>query len=211
VALLFLVRHGVTAATGARLYGRTEGIHLSEEGRGQAERAAERLAGTGLAALYSSPLERCVETAEAVAAARGLEIRELPEVVEVDYGRWTGRPFAGLRRTRLWRLLHARPSAVRFPDGESLTEVQHRAVEALEDVARRHRKRAVGVVSHGDVIRVALAHFLGMHIDLFHRIEVAPGSVSAVHVGEGVPRVVRLGDTGALDDLAPSRKPQVRG
>ncbi|MGH2723767.1 MAG: MSMEG_4193 family putative phosphomutase [Actinomycetota bacterium] len=211
MALLLLVRHGLTAATGKRLYGRSPGVHLSEAGRGQAQRVAERLAGLRLAGLYSSPLERCVETADPIARACRIDVRSLPEVVEVDYGTWTGRPFSGLRRTKLWREVHARPSSVRFPGGESLLEVQRRTVDALVDVARRHGKGAAAVVSHGDVIRVALAHFVGLHIDLFHRMEVGPGSVSAVLLGDGIPRVLRLGDTGALDDLVPGAAPRVRG
>lgn len=211
MALLLLVRHGLTDATGKRLYGRSSGIHLSEQGRDQAQRLAARFDGVRLAALYSSPLERCLETAEAIAGSTGTSICTVPEVQEIDYGRWTGRPFAALRRTKLWRDVHQRPSAVRFPGGESLPEAQRRSVAALEEVAARHPRAAAAVVTHGDVIRLALAHFIGLHIDLFHRLEVVPASVSAVALSDGGPRVVRLNDTGDLAELVPRRKRAMRG
>jgi probable phosphomutase (TIGR03848 family) len=211
VALLLLLRHGITDTTGKRLYGRQPGIHLSEEGRLQAARAAERLAGLPVSALYSSPLERCLETAEAVAAACGLEVVPLPGVEEADAGRWTGRSFASISRTKQWRLLHQAPSAARLPGGESAAEVQFRVVAALEEVAARHPDQAVVVVSHGDPICLAMAHFAGLHLDLFHRLESAPGSVSAVSLDGRPPRLLRLNDTGSLDDLRPPRRGRVRG
>jgi probable phosphomutase (TIGR03848 family) len=210
VAVLLLIRHGVTADTGKRLYGRSPGIHLSDAGRAQAERVAERLRPLPLEAIYSSPLDRCTETAGPIAAGRGLEVRPLPEMEEVDYGRWTGRTFASLSRTRLWRRVHRAPSGVRFPGGEALAEAQRRSVEALEQVAERHSRRPVAVVSHGDPIRLALAHFAGIHLDLFQRLEVHPGSVSAVALSDGVGRVLRVNDTGTLEDLAPPPRPRRR-
>ncbi|HEX2030111.1 MAG TPA: MSMEG_4193 family putative phosphomutase [Actinomycetota bacterium] len=211
MALLLLIRHGLTDATGKRLYGRGAGVHLSPRGRDQADRLARRIGEVRLEAVYSSPLERCLETAEPVAGATGLPVRTLPGVLEVDVGRWTGRTFASLRRTKGWRLIHETPSATAFPGGESLADAQHRTVAALEEVAERHPRGAVAVVSHGDPIRLALAHYAGLHLDLFRRLEAAPGSVSAVAVGRGEPRVLRVNDTGALDDLAPPRARAVRG
>ena len=203
VAVLLLIRHGVTDATGKHLYGRGPGVHLSELGRDQAKHLARRVGGVPLEAVYSSPLERCMETAEAVGEATGLSVRPLPGVLEIDVGRWTGRTFSSLRRTKQWRLIHELPSATTFPGGESLAAAQHRTVAALEEVAGRHPGGAVAVVSHGDPIRLALAHYAGLHLDLFRRLEAAPGSVSAVAVGRGAPRVLRVNDTGALDDLMP--------
>jgi broad specificity phosphatase PhoE len=120
----------------------------------------------------------------------------------VDVGRWTGRTFTVLRRTAQWRRVHE-DSAAPFPDGESLSAVQRRVVAALEDIAARHRRDVVGVFSHGDPIRVALAHFAGIHLDLFRRLEVGAASVSAVSVGNGPPRLLRVNDTGDLSDLVP--------
>jgi len=204
VTVVLLVRHAVTDATGKRLYGRAAGVHLSEEGLAQAKRVAARLAEVPVAALYSSPLERCVETAEPIAEACRLAVRVLPDVTEVDYGELTGRTFAALARTRLWRRLHAAPSTVRFPGGESLAAAQERVVETLRSLAERHSRSLVALVSHGDPIRLALAHYGGVHIDLYQRIEAAPSSISAVAL-DGVPRILRLNDTGTLGDLVPTR------
>jgi probable phosphomutase (TIGR03848 family) len=205
MALLLLIRHAVTEATGKRLYGRAEGFHLSERGRDQATGLAERLRELPLSAIYSSPLERCMETAAAVADPRGLEIATVPDLIEVDVGRWTGRTFTVLRRSAQWRRVHEDSSA-RFPDGESLSAVQRRVVAALEEIAAVHRRDVVAAFSHGDPIRVALAHFAGLHLDLFRRFEVAAASVSAVMVGGGPPRVLRVSDTGDLADLVPRRR-----
>jgi probable phosphomutase (TIGR03848 family) len=208
VTLLLLVRHAVTDVTGKRLTGQLPGFHLSEQGRKQAASVAERLAPLPIAAVYASPLERCVETAEPLAAARGLSVQSVPELMDVGYGRWSGRPLAGLYRTKLWRQLVHAPSAIRFPDGESLPEVQRRSLDALESIARRHPKRAVAVFTHADVVRLAIAHYAGIHIDHFQRIVVSPASVSAVALGERVPRVVRLNDTGVLTDLVQRARPR---
>jgi probable phosphomutase (TIGR03848 family) len=204
MGVLLLIRHAVTDATGKRLYGTAPGYHLSDRGREQAERLGARVRELPIAEVYSSPLERCEETARAVADAKGLDVRTVRELAEIDVGRWTGRSFAVVRRSTLWRRLHE-DSSVRFPDGESLADVQRRTVAALEGIAGAHRRDMVAVVSHGDPIRVALAHFAGVHLDLFRRLEVAAASVSAVSLGNGPPRILRLNDTGDLGDLAPRR------
>jgi len=199
VTLLLLIRHAVTEQTGKRLYGRTGGIHLSEEGRAQAERLAERLRGVRLDAVYTSPLERCVETAQAIAGGR--RSRVVRELNEVDYGDWTGRSLPALRRTKMWARVRSAPSRVRFPSGETLVEVQRRAVASLDALAGRHPRGTIAVVSHGDVVRLAVAQYAGVHIDLFQRIEIAPASVSAVAIGDDGPRILRVNDTGDLSGL----------
>lgn len=204
--LLLLVRHALTEATGKRLSGQTAGHHLSPAGAAQAERLAERLAPVALAAVYASPLERCVETARAVAGPRGLQVGLEPRVIEVAYGSWTGRPLAQLARTALWKQLQETPSAIRFPEGETLGEVQQRSVRALDDIVARHPRRAVAVVTHADVIRLALAHYAGIHLDLFQRLVVGTTSVSALLLGGGVPRILKTNDTGSLEDLAAPRR-----
>ena len=212
MALLLLIRHALTEATGKRLSGRTPGIHLSDGGRRQAGQIAERLAPLPLAAVYASPLERCVETAEAIATSRGMAIREVPELAEVDYGRWTGRSMPQLVRTVLWKKVQQTPSAVIFPEGEGLIDAQRRSVAALEEIAGRHPRAAVAIVSHADVIRLVLAHYAGLHIDLFQRLIVSPASVSAIALGDRIPRIIRMNDTGMLDDLAPRKaRPDGRG
>jgi probable phosphomutase (TIGR03848 family) len=201
--VLLLVRHGVTDATGKRLYGRSPGIHLSGRGRAQAEGVTERLKGLPIRAVYSSPLERCLETAAPIARELGLRVRTERGVLETDMGAWTGRTFGQIRRSGLWRGILAVPSSARFPEGESLVEVQARTVKALEAIASRHPNEAVVVVSHGDPIRLALAHYAGTHLDHFQRLEVAPGSASAVAIGGHAPRVLLVNDTGDLSDLFP--------
>ena len=202
MALLLLVRHAMTEATGLRLSGSTPGIHLSPVGEAQAARLAERLGALRLDAVYASPLERCVETGRAIAQPRRLLVRPLPELEEVGYGRWTGRSFAQLTRTALWKKVQQSPSSVRFPGGETLVEAQRRGVSGLEMLAARHPTATVVAVSHADLIRLALAHYAGIHIDLFQRIVVSPASVSAVLLGDRIPRILRVNDTGTLDDLA---------
>jgi probable phosphomutase (TIGR03848 family) len=207
--LLLLLRHAVTEQTGARLSGWTPGLHLSEEGRRQAQELAERLAPVPIDALYSSPLERCQETAAALAEARGLKLETLEDLGEVRYGDWTGRELKQLARERLWRLVQATPSAARFPDGESLFEMQARAVLAVERLREAHPGQTVAVCSHGDVIKAVACHYLGSHLDLFQRLVVSPASLSAVAFGP-VPYLVRLNDTGGSGDLAPPRRARRR-
>ncbi len=210
MALLLLVRHSLTEVTGRRLSGSTPGIHLSEEGRAQAADVARRLAPVRLAAVYSSPLERCVETAEAIAGPRGLAVRPVPELIEVGYGTWTGRSLAVLARTSLWKKVQQAPSSVRFPEGETLVEVQRRSVTALDEIAARHKRGAVAAVTHADVIRLVLAHYAGVHLDLFQRLIVSPASISAVLLGDRVPRILRMNDTGSMADLVLRSERQVR-
>jgi probable phosphomutase (TIGR03848 family) len=205
MTVLLLVRHGTTDLTGKTLYGRSGDIHLSDEGRRQAENLGRRLAPLRPAALYSSPIERCMQTAQLVARACGLEPQEVPELMEIDYGRWTGRSFASLARTKLWRRVHRIPSGARFPGGETLPEAQHRVVSGLEKIVERHPRGLIAVVSHGDPIAMAIAHYAGMHLDLFQRLQVSPGSVSAVAVDDGPPKVLLVNDTGSLEGLRPRR------
>jgi probable phosphomutase (TIGR03848 family) len=207
MAVLLLIRHALTDQTGKRLYGRRAGVHLSDLGREQAAALARRVAEVRPAAVYTSPLERCRETAAPIAEAAGVEVRDLPALLEIDYGTWTGRPFSSLRGTKLWERVRRLPSAATFPGGEAMLDVQRRMVSALEDIATRHRRAPVAVVSHGDPIALALAHYLGLHVDLFQRIHAAPASVSAVVLSDAAPLVVRIGDTGVLTDL----RPQPRG
>lgn len=196
---VILVRHAVTAATGRRLGGRTP-APLSEEGRAQAAATADRLADLPVKAVYSSPMVRTMETAGEIASRHGLEVRELEGVQEFDYGTWTDRPLGQLRRTRLWRAIQGVPSRVTFPKGESFRDAQTRAVDALESLVRRHPDRAtVIVVSHADVIKSIVAHYVGVPLDLFQRLMVGPTSVSMLSLPrEGPPSLLRLNDTGPI-------------
>jgi probable phosphomutase (TIGR03848 family) len=199
---LFLVRHALTSHTGKRLSGWAPGIHLSEDGKAQAERVAELLANVPLKAIYSSPIERAVETARAVASRHDLKVKTRRAIGEVQYGAWTNRPFKTLMRTKLWATVQRWPSAARFPDGENLSEVQARALGEIERIRGEQPKDAVCCVSHADVIRLVLAHYLGVHIDLFQRIWIAPASFSVVHLSDDGPLVMAVNTT---PDLRPSR------
>jgi probable phosphomutase (TIGR03848 family) len=197
MAMVFLIRHGLTDHTGTRLYGRTPGLHLSERGREQAERLAERFSRVRLAAVYSSPLERCIETAMPLAAAQGLRVTRRPGLVEMDAGAWTNRPLSGLARTKLWQRIQHTPSQSAFPDGESFAAANARLVGELGQIAGRHPRGRVAVVSHSDTIRMMLAHLAGAHLDQFQRMIVDTASVSVVTVGAGIPRLFLVNDVDA--------------
>lgn len=179
--LVLLVRHAVTPTTGKVLPGRARGLHLSDEGRRQAEGAARRLAALPrIAAVYSSPLERARETAAAIGRARGLAVRIDRGLLESDIGAWTGAAIKRLARRPEWAVVQRHPAGFRFPGGESFVEMQGRVDAAVRRLVARHRGRTIVVVSHADPIRVLLAHVLGVPLDLFQRIAIAPASISAV-------------------------------
>jgi probable phosphoglycerate mutase len=165
---------------------------LTDEGRAQAEATAEMLEPVPFKAIYSSPIERTMETAAPIARLHKLQVIEAPKLGEVEYGKWSNRSFKTLVKTKLWDKVQRYPSGVRFPDGETLREVQTRAVEEIESIAERHRKHIVCCVSHADVIRLLAAYYLGVHIDLFQRLTVAPASVSVISLNDGRPLVVTL-------------------
>ncbi|MEA2477742.1 MAG: hypothetical protein QOC87_1941 [Actinomycetota bacterium] len=192
MTVFFLVRHAVTKDTGRKLTGWLPGVHLTEEGRIQARTTSEALASVDLSAVFSSPIDRTLETARIIAAAHDLKVSVRKQLGEVEYGRWTDRPLRSLMRTRLWSTVQAWPSGARFPDGESLREVQSRAVGEMEAIRVKHPKSTVCVVSHGDVIKLITAHYLGVHIDLFQRIVIAPVSWTTIAVSEHGPKVLTV-------------------
>lgn len=199
MARLLLIRHGSNDFQGGgTLAGWTPGVHLNQEGRDQAEALARRLSAVEIAAIYASPLERTLETAEIISAPHGLPVMVREGLGEVHFGRWTGEPLERLRRRRLWRGVQFTPSMVRFPGGESPREMQVRVVAELEDMRARHRQQTVAVVSHGDVIKAAVAHYVGLHLDLFQRLVVAPASLTVLELGGPMPRLICLNDTGHL-------------
>ena len=176
---LHLVRHAVTAETGLRLSGRLPGIPLSSAGVEMATAVADHLAATKFEALYTSPIERCRQTAAATAVERPIRPRADKAFIEADYGRWSGRTLKSLYKLKAWQGLMAGPARFRFPDGETLGEVQNRSVSRVEQLAMEHDGN-VAVSSHADVIRAILVHYLGMPLDLIHRIDVLPASLSVV-------------------------------
>jgi probable phosphoglycerate mutase len=203
---LVLVRHAVTAHTGPLLSGRMPGIDLSEKGVEQAEAAGTRLAVLPITAIYASPIERTRQTAERIAAHHDLPVLPLEGVIEADYGEWTGGKIADLAKTDLWKTVQSTPSRARFPNGESIAEMQSRMVVALEAVVADHPGEMVLVVSHADPIKAAIAHFTGVHLDLFQRIVVSPASVTVFQLGPHGSVMVKCNDTGTLDELVPKPK-----
>jgi probable phosphomutase (TIGR03848 family) len=194
--LLLLVRHGETPTTGTVLPGRAPGLHLSDRGRAQAERIAERLAGLPVDGIYSSPLERTCETAQPTAARTGLEVNEDAGLIECDFGEWTGAALAELAGLPQWQTIQHTPSAFRFPNGESFTQMQARMVGTLEVLCTAHAGGIVVCFSHADPIKAAVAHALGTHLDLIQRIVISPGSVSAISYVEGrAPAVLMVNST----------------
>jgi probable phosphoglycerate mutase len=207
---LLLVRHGHTDVAGKRLTGWQRGVHMNARGRREAERLVERLEGVPIDAIWTSPLERCRETAAPLARDRGLSPIVHRELIEVDYGDWTGRSIAQLRRTRLWRSVMHAPSTVRFPGGESMLEVQARMVDAAMNLVEAHPGGIVMAVSHADPIRLLVTHLAGTHADHLQRLAIDTASISVLTLGEGIPRVQKVNDTGDLSALRPRPKPRSR-
>jgi probable phosphomutase (TIGR03848 family) len=225
VPTVLLVRHGRTSAnTSGTLAGWTPGIGLDDTGRAQARALAARLAMVPLAAVVTSPLQRCQETAAELVAVPGPKGTPRPMPIiddrlgEARYGDWTGRPIKELAKEPLWRVVQAHPSAVTFPGehGESMLGMQLRAVEAVREydaaVAREHGDEAVWVaLSHGDIIKSLLADALGMHFDAFQRLVVDPCSVSVVRYTPLRPFALRVNDTGGdLSALVPPKRSRRR-
>lgn len=182
------------------------GIHLNDQGRAEAEALADRLARVNLAAVYSSPMERALETAQAIAARHGLEVRVHPGLHEVDCGTWSGLPVREVRGAPRWRALETYPTLNSYPGGETIWQVQTRIVAALEEIRTAHAGQTVAAVSHADPIRAAVAHYIGLPLDLFRRLLISPASLSVLTFeplpfGEDTLRVrlVCLNDTAHLE------------
>ncbi len=200
---ILLIRHATNDWVGERLAGWTPGVHLNELGQQQAQGLADRLAHIAMGAIYSSPLDRALETAAPLANRLGLVVQVENGLAEVNYGQWTGGSLKDLRESDLWRVLMLAPSLARFPEGESLGEVQGRVVAALESLRQRHPQETIVVVSHADVLKSAVAHYTGLHLDLFQRLVISPASVSVLQFDEpGLPRLVRFNDTGEMPSFA---------
>ena len=209
--LLLLIRHGENdfVKTG-KLPGQTAGIHLNERGQKQAQALGEALREVPLKAIYSSPLERAMETAAPIAAARRLEIIQEPDLKDTDVGSWQGRSLKMLRLTKVWSLVQNAPSRFRFPDGESFVESQARYVGALERIIRKHNKPKdiLAVVFHADPIKLAVSHFLGLPLDHFQRLSCDTGSLTALYVSEAGANLLKLNQRPPFDFLLPPAKPK---
>jgi probable phosphomutase (TIGR03848 family) len=203
--LVLLVRHGTTPTTGKLLPGRARGLHLSEHGQAQAEAVAERLAELAkVDAVYSSPLERARETAAPIAKARGLRVQIERGLLEADIGEWTGWELKRAAKTPEWKNVQNYPSGFRFPQGESMTEMQLRITTTLAKLRAAHPGGVIVAVSHADPIKAAAVDALGSHLDHFQRIVISPCAVTAILYGDTAPVVLVLNWVGSLKGLRPS-------
>ncbi len=205
---ILLVRHAVNdfVKTG-KLAGWTPEVHLNDEGKAQAEALGKRLADLPIKHLYASPLERTMETAEAIQQHHpALEIVPNTELGEVRYGDWEGKEIRVLQSRKMWHVVQEYPSRAYFPNGETMRGVQTRGVNEIERLARLHPHDLVVVVSHADVIKMVVAHFLGMHLDNFQRIVVSPASITSLALGYGRPYVGTVNDCAHVFQMERERK-----
>ena len=194
----YLIRHGHNDFVEKRkLAGRMPDVHLSAEGHRQAEALVQILSSVKFKAIYASPLERAVETATPLASDQGLEIIIREGLLEIDYGSWQGQSLKALRRRKLWPIIRNSPSLARFPEGESFPEAQARVVAELEALRSLHRgkKGNIACVFHADPIKLAIAHYLALPLDLFQRITISPASTSTLTVSDSGIRIIGLNDT----------------
>jgi broad specificity phosphatase PhoE len=193
-ATFFLVRHAAHDNVGAFLAGRTPGIRLGAEGQAQAARLAQRLSRESFGAIYASPLERAEETAAAISAASHVPVERAEALNEVDFGLWSNQTFEELDGDPAWRRWNEWRSLSRTPAGETILDVQRRVVDLLLRLRDRKPDMTAVLVSHADVIRAAIGHVLGLSIDNLQRIEVSPGSVSTLLLGDWGGRLLSLNE-----------------
>jgi len=183
MAIFLLVRHADNNLVGVKMAGRMPDVHLNDAGREQAQQLAEKLSLYPLKSVISSPLERARETAEPIARLRGLKLEIYPELIEIDFGEWEGKSLKKLKRDPLWNLVQNKPGDFRFPGGESNVEAQNRIVGTLGRQAEKFKEKDLVVcVSHGDMIRLAVAHYLGMPINNFQRLRINTASVTVMYL-----------------------------
>lgn len=197
---ILLIRHAVNdyVKTG-KLAGWTAGVHLNDEGKAQAQALGERLAGLPLARVYASPIERTLETAAAIIAHHPqLEVIENAAIGEVRYGDWQGMAIKDLQRRKMWGVVQEYPSRAKFPNGETLRAAQTRIVNEIEALAQAHQDEMIALVCHADLIKMALAHYLGMHLDVFQRIVISPASISVLQLSHSRPFIMGMNDIGHL-------------
>ena len=205
---VLLIRHATNDyVKSGRLAGWTPDVHLNEEGQNQARALGLRLASMPLRAIYSSPLERTQETAQAIAQhhpALSVIIRE--DIGEVQYGDWTGLKISELTTRKMWRVIQEYPSRAYFPNGETMRDAQTRMVNAIEAIVQAHPGQIVALVSHADLIKMATAHYMGLHLDNFQRIVISPASITTLELGHSRPAVASVNDLAHLYDAEKQAK-----
>jgi broad specificity phosphatase PhoE len=193
-ATFFLIRHAAHDNVGAFLAGRTPGIRLGADGHAQAARLAQRLARENFDSIYASPLERAQETAAAISAASHVPVERAEALNEVDFGAWANQSFEAFDRDPGWRRWNEWRSLSRTPAGETMLDVQQRVVGLLLRLRYGRPDAAAVLVSHADVIRAAIGHVLGLPIDNLQRVEVSPGSISTLLLGDWGGRLLSLNE-----------------
>jgi probable phosphomutase (TIGR03848 family) len=190
---ILLIRHGENSFVGKRLAGRLPGVHLNKNGQKQAQAVADLLNKAPLKAIYSSPLERAVETAQPLADLLHLPITIQPALIEIDFGEWQGKTIKQLSRRKLWKVVQGKPSEMRFPGGESFQEAQQRIAAGLEEIqAAWEEKDLIACFSHSDSIKLAVAHYLDVPLDSFQRLSIDTTSITALYLGKGGPRLFTI-------------------
>jgi probable phosphomutase (TIGR03848 family) len=193
-----LIRHAHCDPVGVSIAGRAPGIHLSERGRAEARALGSRLSALHITAVYSSPLERALETAAPIAQEQQVEVGSAPGLLEIDFGNWTGKTLTELNPIPEWKAFNTYRSGTRIPGGENMADVLARALAELSRIQETHHgvKSLVAVVTHGDVLRMLVAHFLGIPWDLLHRLELSPASVTVVALEPHGPQVLLMNSVG---------------
>lgn len=202
---ILLIRHGENEYVAkGRLAGRLPGVHLNEKGQKQARSVAKAFADAPIKAIYASPMERCLETAQPLAEAMGVAVRPRKGLLEVDFGKWQDKTLQQLRRRKLWQTVQSNPSRMRFPGGETFVNAQQRIIQDLEKLARKHKPQdLIACFSHSDLIKLALSYYLGQPLDLFQRIVIAPASVSTLYLGEMGAQVRNINHRAAKSLVVP--------
>lgn len=208
---ILLIRHAENEYVAkGRLAGRLSGVHLNENGVKQAEAVANILGKAPIKAVYASPLERCMETAQPLAERLKLEIIPRQGLMEIDFGDWQNKTLKQLRRRKLWKIVQGNPARMHFPGGETFANAQMRIVDELEALSAEHRaKDMIACFSHSDMIRLAVAYYIGTPLDLFQRIAVSPASISTLYIGEFGARIINVnhGVSFGFPHHRPRRKP----
>ncbi|MFN2305041.1 MAG: MSMEG_4193 family putative phosphomutase [Anaerolineales bacterium] len=194
MTMILLIRHGENDYVKlGRLAGRLPGVDLNQTGLIQAKMLADKLASAPIKAIYTSPLERAMQTAQPLAEANQKEMVVRESLLEIDYGDWQGRTLKSLRRNKLWKVVQTQPSRARFPGGESFAEAQQRICHEVENLANTHdEKDLLLCFSHADMIKLALAYYMGIPLDLFQRLVVSPCSISTLYIGKHGVRLIAL-------------------
>ncbi len=198
--ILLLIRHAENDVLKTRIAGRIPGVHLNAKGLRQAQALAQSLTDAPLTAVFSSPMERALETAAPLAAGHHLEVQVHPDLIEVDYGSVQGRTYKQLWRTKLWKLVHECPSAVQFPGGECMTGVMQRTVSTLDGLAERFDDDSlIACVTHGDLIRLAIVHYLGLPLDAYHSFSISTASITALALEKGCAHLLNINQVTSLE------------